>query len=229
MRSIPRRLVRASVLKTIRQRSTRRRVATHCTRRTAGRPVTGQSGAGSGDIENANARLSWGRGPDYRLPDAQRQSKELRPILSYRCAINVACATGDDMSASHAERNFPVLRVADEPGKDDPAEARKRMLKQLAERLDQHHAFAKGQFVAWKPALNPALSRERERGRVPSPVHGRRWREAPDEGPPQRGLEAVAPASAGQLCARRAATNSRIRSRSAFGATIVTLGPQVIR
>ncbi|HME83472.1 MAG TPA: hypothetical protein VKG91_02725 [Roseiarcus sp.] len=62
------------------------------------------------------------------------------------------------MSASHAERNFPVLRVADEPGKDDPAEARKRMLKQLAERLDQHHAFAKGQFVAWKPGLKNKTS-----------------------------------------------------------------------
>src|SRR5271166_2338345 len=57
------------------------------------------------------------------------------------------------MSASHAEPNFPVLRVADEPGKDDPAEARKRMLKELAERLDQHHAFARGQFVVWKAGL----------------------------------------------------------------------------
>src|SRR5271157_3814108 len=30
--------------------------------------------------------------------------------------------------------------------------------------------------------LTPALSRKRERGRYPSPVYGRRWREAPDEG-----------------------------------------------
>ena len=57
------------------------------------------------------------------------------------------------MSANTPERSFPVLRVADEPGTDDPAEVRKRMLKQLAERLDQHHAFAKGQFVVWKPGL----------------------------------------------------------------------------
>ncbi len=57
------------------------------------------------------------------------------------------------MSANIPERSFPVLRVADEPGTDDPAEVRKRMLKQLAERLDQHHAFAKGQFVVWKPGL----------------------------------------------------------------------------
>ncbi len=54
---------------------------------------------------------------------------------------------------SGLERNFPVLRVADEPGTDDPAEVRKRILKQLADRLDEHHAFVKGQFVAWKPGL----------------------------------------------------------------------------
>ncbi len=33
-------------------------------------------------------------------------------------------------------------------------------------------------------ALTPALSRLRERGRIPSPACGRRWREAPDEGLP---------------------------------------------
>ena len=57
------------------------------------------------------------------------------------------------MSANNPERNFPVLRVADEPGTDDPAGVRKRILKQLADRLDRHHAFVKGQFVAWKPGL----------------------------------------------------------------------------
>ena len=31
-------------------------------------------------------------------------------------------------------------------------------------------------------ALTPAFSRERERGRIPSPARGRKWREAPDEG-----------------------------------------------
>jgi hypothetical protein len=56
------------------------------------------------------------------------------------------------MSANTAERNFPVLHLADGSG-TDPAEARRRMLKQLADRLDEHHAFAKGQFVAWKPGL----------------------------------------------------------------------------
>lgn len=57
------------------------------------------------------------------------------------------------MSANKPERNFPVLRVADQPGTDDPTGVRKRILKQLADRLDQHHAFVKGQFVAWKPGL----------------------------------------------------------------------------
>jgi len=57
------------------------------------------------------------------------------------------------MSASTVERNFPVLHLADGPGREEPAEARKRMLKQLADRLDEHHAFVKGQFVAWKPGL----------------------------------------------------------------------------
>ena len=57
------------------------------------------------------------------------------------------------MSANTAERNFPVLHLADGPQSDDPAEARKRTLRQLANRLDQHHDFAKGQFVAWKAGL----------------------------------------------------------------------------
>ena len=56
------------------------------------------------------------------------------------------------MSASTSERNFPVLHLAAGPG-PDPAEARKRTLKQLADRLDEHHAFAKGQFVVWKAGL----------------------------------------------------------------------------
>jgi hypothetical protein len=57
------------------------------------------------------------------------------------------------MSANTAERNFPAIRLADGPGTEDPAEARKRTLKQLAKRLDEHHAFAKGEFVAWKAGL----------------------------------------------------------------------------
>jgi hypothetical protein len=57
------------------------------------------------------------------------------------------------MSANTVERNFPILHLAEAPGNDDPAGGRKRMLKQLADRLDQHHAFAKGQFVVWKAGL----------------------------------------------------------------------------
>ncbi len=57
------------------------------------------------------------------------------------------------MSANTAERNFPVLHLADGPGNGDPAEARKRMLKQLSERLDEHHAFVKGELVVWKAGL----------------------------------------------------------------------------
>ena len=49
--------------------------------------------------------------------------------------------------------NFPAIRLADATGGDDPAEARKRMLKALAGRLDEPHVFAKGQFVAWKAGL----------------------------------------------------------------------------
>jgi hypothetical protein len=48
---------------------------------------------------------------------------------------------------------FPAIRLADGPGGEDPAEARKRMLKELADRLDEHHVFYKGQFVVWKAGL----------------------------------------------------------------------------
>ena len=48
---------------------------------------------------------------------------------------------------------FPAIRLAGGPGSDDPAAARKRMLKELAGRLDQHHGFAKGQFVVWRAGL----------------------------------------------------------------------------
>ena len=54
------------------------------------------------------------------------------------------------MSATTA---FPAIRLAGAPGTDDPAEARKRMLKEMAGRLDEHHVFAKGQFVVWKAGL----------------------------------------------------------------------------
>ncbi len=40
-------------------------------------------------------------------------------------------------------------------------------------------------------AHTPALSRERERGRYPSPAGGRRWPEGPDEGRPDEGAAAI--------------------------------------
>jgi hypothetical protein len=55
--------------------------------------------------------------------------------------------------SSAIQHSFPAIRLAEGPNTDDPAEARKRMLKQLAERLDEHHVFSKGQFVVWKAGL----------------------------------------------------------------------------
>ncbi len=46
---------------------------------------------------------------------------------------------------------FPAIRLADGPGSEEPAEVRKRLLQQLAERLDEH--FRKGQFVVWNAGL----------------------------------------------------------------------------
>lgn len=54
----------------------------------------------------------------------------------------------------NATSGFPAIRLAD--GRD-PAEARRRMLRELAGRLDQHHVFAKGQFVVWKAGLKNKL------------------------------------------------------------------------
>ncbi len=51
------------------------------------------------------------------------------------------------------ERGFPPIRLADGSESDDPAEARKRLLKQLVDRLDERHEFRKGQFVVWKAGL----------------------------------------------------------------------------
>jgi len=71
---------------------------------------------------------------------------------------------------------FPAIRLADGPENDDPAQARKRMLKELAQRLDQHHAFAKGEIVVWKAGLRnkarpdygePAIAT----GVYPSPIY----------------------------------------------------------
>src|SRR5271165_5362677 len=57
------------------------------------------------------------------------------------------------MKSDKADRNFPAIRLADGLQTDNPAETHKRMLAELAERLDQYNVFAKGQFVMWKPGL----------------------------------------------------------------------------
>ena len=46
-----------------------------------------------------------------------------------------------------------AIRLADNQQADTPAELCRRKLKELADRLDQFHDFAKGQFVRWKPGL----------------------------------------------------------------------------
>lgn len=57
------------------------------------------------------------------------------------------------MRREKTDRSFPVVRLARAPLADDPAAARKQLLKELAERFDQHNVFTKGQFVTWKPEL----------------------------------------------------------------------------
>ncbi len=57
------------------------------------------------------------------------------------------------MRREKSDRNFPSLHLAETPSTEDPADARKRMLTELTDRLDQHNAFRKGQFVRWKPGL----------------------------------------------------------------------------
>ena len=51
-----------------------------------------------------------------------------------------------------------------------------------SQRANEARRLARGLAQRAGEALTPAFSRERERGRIPSPARGRRWREAPDEG-----------------------------------------------
>ena len=57
------------------------------------------------------------------------------------------------MRNEKSDRQFPALHVASASESNDPATSHKQMLAELAERLYQYHAFAKGQFVVWKPGL----------------------------------------------------------------------------
>jgi hypothetical protein len=80
----------------------------------------------------------------------------MRPNLSCRCAIVLAIRgkpCGAIMRNDKIDRSFPAIRLADDPQVDTPTELRQRKLRELADRLDQFHVFAKGQFVKWKPGL----------------------------------------------------------------------------
>ena len=57
------------------------------------------------------------------------------------------------MRNDQIDSSFPAIHLADIPQADTPAELCRRKLKELADRLDQFHAFAKGQFIRWKPGL----------------------------------------------------------------------------
>jgi hypothetical protein len=51
------------------------------------------------------------------------------------------------------DRNFPAIRLADDTQADTPSVLSQRRIRELADRLDQFHAFTKGQFIKWKPGL----------------------------------------------------------------------------
>jgi hypothetical protein len=82
----------------------------------------------------------------------------------------------------NATSGFPAIRLSD--GRDDPAEAHKHMLKELAGRLDQHHVFANGQFVEGTTPSSPFARTHQPLGPLirrsapPSPKvrRGSQWR-----------------------------------------------------
>ena len=65
------------------------------------------------------------------------------------------------MTVNNMERGFPVLHLADGPASDDPAEARKRMLKQLVDRLDERHIFARASSSSGSPVSRTSPTRLR--------------------------------------------------------------------
>lgn len=50
-------------------------------------------------------------------------------------------------------QNFSAIRLADETQTENPVTIQKQKLRMLAERIDSHNSFIKGQFVQWKPGL----------------------------------------------------------------------------
>jgi len=57
------------------------------------------------------------------------------------------------MAPRKSDRSFTPVRLADAPTGEPTADTHKRLLSELANRLDHHNIFAKGQFVRWKPGL----------------------------------------------------------------------------
>jgi hypothetical protein len=56
------------------------------------------------------------------------------------------------MSENKRERG-PSVHLVETSEQASPAKTEMRRLKELANRLDQHNAFTKGQFVVWKAGL----------------------------------------------------------------------------
>jgi hypothetical protein len=57
------------------------------------------------------------------------------------------------MRNDRIDRSFSAIHLADDPQIVAPTEIHRRKLKELSDRLDRNHDFAKGQFVRWKPGL----------------------------------------------------------------------------
>ena len=51
------------------------------------------------------------------------------------------------------DRKFLAIRLTDAENIGSPTELHRHKLKELSERLDRFHSFAKGQMVKWKPGL----------------------------------------------------------------------------
>ena len=56
------------------------------------------------------------------------------------------------MKMTQSEKGFPAIRLAGASDAETPMAARKRLLKECAERLDEHHTFTKGSSFAGNPA-----------------------------------------------------------------------------
>jgi hypothetical protein len=57
------------------------------------------------------------------------------------------------MRTDKVDRGFSAIHVADDAQVVTPTELRRRKLRELSDRTDQNHDFAKGQFAKWKSGL----------------------------------------------------------------------------